>query len=268
MIRLIALDLDGTLLGPNNQISPADEAAVRAALERGVHVVLATSRWYGLARHTALRLGLETPIICHNGAHVLESNGGADLLHLRIPMDMAREICALSDEGGYETYTTVNGTTFVRADWTAHVDAARFSGDMRPASNHADHVTAPATGILVFGDEGVRAVTEAFAERYAGALTFPAGWSETMRPYVTITAAGADKGRGLRLACEHLAVPLEETMAVGDTAPDVPMFEVAGLGVAMGNAPEEVQLKADAVAPSNTEEGVAWAIRRYVQEEG
>ncbi len=268
MIRLIALDLDGTLLGPNNQISAADEAAVRTALDRGVQVVLATSRWYGLARRTALRLDLQTPIICHNGAHVLESNGGAELLHLRIPTDMAREICALSDEGGYETYTTVDGVTYVRADWTAHVDPARIGDDMRPDTNHLEHVTAPATGILVFGGEGVRAVTEAFAERYAATLTFPAGWSDTMRPYVTITDAGADKGRALRLVCEHLGVPLEETMAVGDTAPDVPMFEVAGLGVAMGNAPEEVQLKADAVAPSNTEDGVARAIRRHALEEG
>jgi hydroxymethylpyrimidine pyrophosphatase-like HAD family hydrolase len=67
--------------------------------------------------------------------------------------------------------------------------------------------------------------------------------------------------------CEHLGVPLEEAMAMGDAQPDVAMFEVAGIGVAMGNAIDDVKAQADAVAPSNTEGGVAWAIRRYVLEE-
>ena len=81
---------------------------------------------------------------------------------------------------------------------------------------------------------------------------------------IAASTPGADKGRALRLVCEQLGVPLEEAMAVGDAAPDVAMFDVAKVGVAMGNAPEDVQAQADAVAPSNLEGGVAWAIRRFV----
>lgn len=268
MIRLIALDLDGTLLGPDHRIHDADREAVRLALERGVQIVLNTSRWYGVAQITARRLELPAPLICHNGAHIKEPEDGLELLHLPIPMDAAREVVAFCDEAGFETYTTVAGTTYMRRPQDSQIDPQRLPKDMRLAKTHAEYVTGPATGIVVFGEEAVQALVSTFAERYAGELTFPLGWSESLQPYLTITAADADKGRALRLVCEHLGVPTEEAMAVGDTAHDVPMFEAASLGVAMGNAPAEVQSKADAVAPSNTEGGVGWAIQRYVLEEG
>jgi len=264
MIRLIALDLDGTLLGPNFRISEADQAAVAAARDRDVQIALNTARWYGLAQRSARRLELETPLICHNGAHIREPNGDAELLHLQIPTELAREIAALCDEHGFETYCTVGGVTYMR---TPHeIDPQRLPKDMRLAATHAQHITAPATGILVFGEAAVSAIVEAFGERYANELVLPIGESEGVQPYVTITAAGADKGRALRLLCEHIGVPPEETMAIGDAEPDVPMFELAAIGVAMGNAPDSVQAKANAVAPSNAESGVAWAIRRFVLE--
>ena len=267
VIRLIALDLDGTLLGSDWRVSAIDGEAVAEARDRGVQIVLNTARWYGIALRTARRLELHTPLICHNGAHIKQPDDGAELLHLRIAKEHAREIAAFCDEGGFETMTTIDGVTYLRTPAEAAIDPQRLPKDMRVAKTHAEFVTAPATGILVFGDDAVQAVTDAFAERYAGVIGFPVGWSEALRPYVTITDAGADKGRALRLVCEQLGVPPEEAMAVGDAAPDVAMFDVAKVGVAMGNAPEDVKARADAVAPSNVEGGVAWAIRRFVFEE-
>ncbi|MBI4570390.1 MAG: HAD family phosphatase [Chloroflexi bacterium] len=265
MIRLVALDLDGTLLGADFRVADADSEAVRAALERGVHVVINTSRWYGLANRTARRLELRAPMVCHNGAHIREPLEGEELLHLRIPQAIAREIAACCDEGGWETYTSVDGITYMRSRWDAQIDPARLPPDMRPAKNHAEHVTADATGFVVFGEDAVAALIERFAGRYADVLAFPVGVGES-RPYVTITAGGVDKGTGLLLVCERLGVAPEEAMAVGDAVPDVAMFEVAGTGVAMGNAPDEVKALATATAPANTEGGVAWAIRRFVFE--
>ena len=268
MIRLVALDLDGTLLGSDWRIGEADSAAVTAARERGVRVVINTARWYGLAQRTARHLGLRAPLICHSGAHIKEPDDGPELLHLTIAPEPAREVAAFCDERGFETYTTVAGVTYIRTSREAGIDPQRLPEGMRVAKTHAEHVTGPVTGFVIIGEEPTRAVVEALAERYAGVLSFSAGWSEAFPPSVTVTVAGADKGRGLRLVCEHLGVPLEEAMAVGDTAQDIPMLEAAGLGVAMGNAPEDVKAKADAVAPSNAEGGVGWAIRRFVLEEG
>lgn len=268
MIRLISLDLDGTLLGSNWRIGEADSAAVTAARERGVRVVINTARWYGLAQRTARHLELRAPLICHSGAHIKEPDDGPELLHLPIAPEPGREVAAFCDERGFETYTTVDGVTYIRTPREAGIDPQRLPEGMRVAKNHAEHVTGPVTGFVIIGEEPVRVVVDALAERYAGVLSFSAGWSEAFPPSVTVTVAGADKGRGLRLVCEHLGVPPDEAMAVGDTAQDVPMLEAAGLGVAMGNAPEDVKARADAVAPSNAEGGVGWAIRRFVLEEG
>jgi Cof subfamily protein (haloacid dehalogenase superfamily) len=267
VIRLVALDLDGTLLGPGWRVADADKAAIAAAAARGVHIVIDTTRWYEIALRTARRLELTAPMICHNGAHIKSPESGEDLLHLPIAAEIAREIASFCDERGWETYTTVNGITYMRSRWEAQIDPARLPQDMRIARTHAEHVTQPVTGILVFGDDAVQEVPAAFAQRYDGALAFPVGWSESQQPYVTVTVAGVDKGTGLRFVCERLGVPLEESMAVGDAQPDIAMLDIAGVGVAMGNAIDDVKAQADAVAPSNTEGGVAWAIRRYVLEE-
>jgi Cof subfamily protein (haloacid dehalogenase superfamily) len=267
MIRLVALDLDGTLLGPDWRVADTDKEALAAARARGVHIVIDTTRWYEIALRTARRLELTAPMICHNGAHIKSPESGDDLLHLPIATEIAREIASFCDERGWETYTTVNGITYIRSRWEAQIDPARLPQDMRIAKTHAEHVAAPVTGILVFGDHAVQEVPAAFAQRYDGALAFPVGWSESQQPYVTVTVAGVDKGTGLRFVCECLGVPLEESMAVGDAQPDLAMLDIAGVGVAMGNAIDDVKAQADAVAPSNTEGGVAWAIRRYVLEE-
>jgi Cof subfamily protein (haloacid dehalogenase superfamily) len=267
MIRLIALDLDGTLLGPDFRVAEADGEAVLAAKERGVIIVLNTARWYGIALRTARRLGVTAPLICHNGAHVKSpDDNGAELLHMPIPTDAAREITARCDEGGWETYTSVEGITYMRSRWESAIDPARLPDDMRIAKTHAEYVTSPATGIIVFSEEGVRGVIDAFEAAYRGTLDFHAAWSESSQPYVSITAAGAGKGKALQLVLDQLDVAPGDVLAVGDALPDVPMFELAGVGVAMGNAPGDVKARADDVAPSNQEGGVAWAIQKYVLE--
>ena len=261
MIRLIALDLDGTLLGPNNRVSQEDSDAVIAARDKGIHIVLNTARWYGVAQYTSRRLELTTPLICMSGAHVQEPNEGTELLHLKIPTEIAREIANLCDENGYETYTTVDGVTYMRTPRAAQIDPARLPKDMKLEQTHIGHVTVPATGFVVFGEEAVNALLGRFGEKYADILAFPVGTGE--QTYVTITGGPADKGTALRLVCEYLEVPLEEAMAVGDAEPDLDMFEVAATSVAMGNAADSVKEVADAVAPSNAESGVAWAIREF-----
>ena len=266
MIRLVALDLDGTLLGPDSRVSEADQAAVAEAQRRGVHVSINTSRWYSIALRTARRLELTAPLACHNGAHIREANEGADILHVRIPLDISREIASYCDAGGWETYTTVDGVTYMRTRWQDQIDPARLPQDMRLAATHAEHVTSDATGFVVFGEDAVAGLVSEFESRYPGQLAYPIGISETGNPYVTITGPGFDKGTALRRVCEHLGVPLEESMAMGDAIPDAAMFELAGVGVAMGNASPELKALADAEAPSNSEGGVAWAIRRYVLE--
>ena len=122
MIRLIALDLDGTLIGPDWRVGEADSAAVAAARERGVTIVINTARWYGLALRTAKYLELRAPLICHSGALIREPDDGRELLHLRMAPEPARAVAAFCDEHGFETYTTVDGVTYIRTSREAEID--------------------------------------------------------------------------------------------------------------------------------------------------
>jgi hydroxymethylpyrimidine pyrophosphatase-like HAD family hydrolase len=227
-----------------------------------VHIVFATSRWYMLAKRTADALGVTSPIICHNGAMIRNPIDGSSLLDLRVPAGPAVEIAAIADEHGYESMATVDDVTHLltrRPD----IDPARLPKGMVPAQRLSDHVGNGVEAFLFFGQDAVDGLRNAAGGRYDGVLNLAWGYSATFPPYLNIVNAGADKGRALRMVCEHVGVPLEAAMAIGDAAPDLEMMKVAGVSVAMGNAPDDVKAQVDVVGPSNLDDGVAWAIREF-----
>ena len=261
-VRLIAVDLDGTLLTRGNTVSDVNAAAVREAVAAGVHIVLATARWYTLAKATADALGVTSPMICHNGAMVRDPRDGAYLLHERIPAQPAREIAAIADERRYECVVTVDDVTYMITQ-RPNVEPARLPGGIRLAERLSDAVTDGAEGFIFFGQQAVDGLRSTLDGNYDGVLNLAWGYSATFPPYVNIVHAAADKGRALRLVCEHAGVPLDESLAIGDAAPDLDMMSVAGMSMAMGNAPDDVKARATVVGPSNLEDGVAWAIREF-----
>ena len=261
-VRLIALDLDGTLLNRGSEVSEGNAAAVRDAVAAGVHIVIATSRWYLLAKRTADALGVTSPIICHNGAMVRSPIDDARLLDLGVPAAAAIEIAAIADEGQYESMATVNDTTYLLTR-RPNIDPARLPHGMVQTQRLSEHVTGGVEAFLFFGQDACDGIRGRVGDRYEDVLNLAYGVSETFPPYLNIVHAGADKGRALQLVCEHVAVPIEPSMAIGDAAPDLPMMRAAGIGMAMGNAPDDVKAQADAVGPSNLDDGVAWAIREF-----
>jgi HAD superfamily hydrolase (TIGR01484 family) len=261
-VRLVALDLDGTLLEKGNTVSDGNAAAVRDAVAAGVHIVFATSRWYLLAKRTADMLGVTAPIICHNGAMIRDPADGSTLLRLDVPAEPAREIAALADEHHYESMATVDDITYLLTKMP-NVDPKRLPPVMQVTQRLSDHVRDGAEGFLFFGEDAVRGVPAALGAKYDGVLNLASGYSETFPAYLNIVHADADKGRALQLVCERLGVLLEETMAIGDAAPDLDMMRPAGISVAMGNAPDDVKAQVDVVGPGNREDGVAWAIREF-----
>jgi Cof subfamily protein (haloacid dehalogenase superfamily) len=260
-VRLIALDLDGTLL-VGNRVSDANAAAVRDAVAAGVHIVFATARWYSLAKRTADLLGVTSPIICHNGAMIREPADGSALLDLELPADAAIDIAALADEQRYEGMVTVNDATYMITKRT-DIDPSRLPGGMLLTERLSDHVGGGAAAFLFFGQDAVDGIPEKLGEKHAKSCNFAAGWSATWPAYLNIVHRDADKGRALRMVCERVGVDPEDAMAIGDAAPDLDMMRAVGVGMAMGNAPDDVKAQADVVGPSNLDDGVAWAIREF-----
>jgi Cof subfamily protein (haloacid dehalogenase superfamily) len=261
-VRLIALDLDGTLLTGANTVSDANAAAVREAVAAGVHIVLATSRWYRTAKPIAELLGITSPIICHNGAMVRSPIDDSTLLHLTVPAAAAAEIAAIADAAGRGGMVTVDDVTYLIRR-RPNVSPFELPPGMVLTGRLSDHTSRDVDAFLFFGQDAVDGVQRELGGRFAAELNLAAGYSETFPPYLNIVHAGADKGRALALVCEHVGVPLAEAMAIGDAAPDLEMMRVAGISMAMGNAPDEVKSQVDVVGPNNHDDGVAWAIREY-----
>src|SRR5881296_3689272 len=107
MFKLIALDLDGTLLNSSMRLSEVNEAALRDAMSAGLQIVFATARFYGIAKRTADRVGIQAPLICSNGALVKSPSDGRELLHRTVDPELAREVTTFGDERGWEMFTTI-----------------------------------------------------------------------------------------------------------------------------------------------------------------
>jgi Cof subfamily protein (haloacid dehalogenase superfamily) len=261
-IRLIALDLDGTLLNPQNQVSDQDAAAVREAVAAGVSVVFATSRWHQAARRTAVALGLDGYIISHNGALVRSCDGSRELRHFTIDEGLALALARHIDAVEGDAYMTIEDHTYLRSSRIR--DLNRLPTDMALCNSLEGSLNGQPTAFLLFGRDAVRATVEAFRHHHDVELNLAEGFSETFPDYLNIVHARADKGAGLLAVCDALDVAPEAAMAVGDAGPDVAMFRAAGIGVAMGNAAASVKAAATALAPPNSQGGVAWAIRKFV----
>lgn len=263
MYRALALDLDGTLLNSGLRLSDTNGEAVRAAMERGVKVVLATARFYGIASRTAARLDVQTPLICSNGALVKSPSDGKELLHLTLDHDLAREVTTLGDDRGWEMFTTIGDTTYMQM--RPGIIPERLPGGLKIAERQSDHIDEGApVCVLAFGQDAVDEIAEHFLTAYEGRARFSINRPTNSPHYVILTHPDGEKARALAIVLKDLGIAPEDTIAMGDSESDIGMFRLAGLGIAMRNSPDEVRREALHVAPSNDEDGVAWAVRKFL----
>lgn len=263
MYKLLALDLDGTLLNSGLRLSDTNRDAVRAAMERGVQVVLATARFYGIALRTASRLEVTTPLICSNGALVKRPEDGGELLHLHLDGDLAREVTARGDDRGWEMFTTIGDSTYMKM--RQGIIPERLPGGLKIAERQSDHLSEGSpTCVLAFGEDAVNEISDRFLAPYDGRAAFSINRPTNSPHYVILTHPQADKASALEIVLDELGVPPDQTIAIGDSESDVGMFRLTGFGIAMRNSPDEVKRAALHVAPSNDEDGVAWAIQKFL----
>ena len=268
-VTLVAVDLDGTLLRSDSTLDPAGSQALAAASQRGVRVVLSTTRTPDTVRRFASEIGLSDPLICTNGAVILASPSGPLWQSRAIPRCIARSLVELADRVGYPLITTVGDVTYYRQLGGEPLGSSRPGRCVVGQNADVLGVEGAVTRVLCYDAEGIVALHAVCSESFSDEVHV-----ETyLRPdgsvkSLGIFAAGSDKGTALRFVATLLDVDLARTMAIGDNPNDLPMFDLAGIRVAMGNATQGVRSSATVVAPSNDEGGVAWAIERYVTRGG
>jgi 5-amino-6-(5-phospho-D-ribitylamino)uracil phosphatase len=261
-IDLIALDLDGTLVDLDGNVSPGNRAAVLAALQAGVRVALVTGRGADLPARLVRELKLNVPSICAHGALTKDFLAGRTIGHIPIPLQYAVELIDYAESRGLDAAMYVD-ERFVRAQGApVHMD------DMRLPHWHTvvslrDALTVAPTFIRFFGRRAVEEVRTAFAHLPLHFKHEVFGELEEC----AITSSQATKENALAQLCASLQIPRERVLAVGDSRNDVPMLQWAGIGVAMGNAAPEVRQAVGRVTGECENDGAAQAIYEYALDE-
>jgi Cof subfamily protein (haloacid dehalogenase superfamily) len=262
-VRALAIDLDGTLLTSDDTLSPRNLAAVGAALDAGIDVILATARWYQQVERVARPLGLTQAAIACSGAEVRRLSDGADLMDTRLPAEFAAELYEVLDGQRAIAWLPLDDTVLMKAEGSFDLPLPELRQVSRLSG--ADGGVAPRMALVqgTAASEAVIANLEARWRDRVHFLTSITGYGKTL---LTLTAVGADKGVALRVACQDHGIDPGAVLAIGDSGNDVEMFRVAGRSVAMGQASDEVKAAADEVTGRNDEDGVAQAIERLLAE--
>lgn len=262
-IRLVAIDLDGTLLTDGKKVADRTAAALRCLPAKGVKVVIASARPPRSVRPFYSLLELDTLQINYNGALVWDAAAGKAFYHQPMParrvramVDVARNLsdevlvsCEILDrwytDRFEQAYTTETGRIF-KPDLVAPLE---------------EFLTQSITKLMFLGEGTLMSrVREVLL---AAGFGNSASILRCEPELIQIMDNRASKAAALRMVAGHYGIPMEEVMAIGDAANDVPMLQAAGVAVAVDNAHPQVKEVADWVAPSNNDHGVHAALVRY-----
>ena len=276
-IKIISLDLDGTLLDSQKRLSDGNRAALEEAAAKGVLIVPTTGRFFGMMPQSIRDLPFVRYAITINGAQVYDRETGTAIVREEIPLDMALDIMRLLDgyDVIYDCYRSNWGwmTESLQNKAEDYATDAHYVKMVREFRNPVPELKAylestasegDVQKVMLFarntpGSEAVtKAITEAVRERFPQIKATSSTWNN-----LELNIATAHKGNSLRRFAEHLGYALDNCMALGDGTNDLSMIEAAGLGVAMSNAHPLVIAAADHVTASNDEDGVAKAIRDF-----
>jgi Cof subfamily protein (haloacid dehalogenase superfamily) len=272
MIRLIGIDIDGTLLDTNGHMPEANRVAIHDAVAAGVHVALVTGRSYPFARPVADRLPVSISLIVSNGA-VERAMDGATLARRLLDRQTARHILDATRPHRHAAALIFDRdfdrqVVYETMDWD-------HPGRQRYWSRNHSHIaqSIPLEDALiedpiqVMFNGGVEAMRTLFDWLRAEVNSCTISMTEYLHrdfSLVDVTSVEASKGRALAWRAEQLGLRRDEVMAVGDNFNDVEMLEFAGQPVVMGNAVEGLRSRGWHVTGHQDEAGLAQAIRRFV----
>jgi Cof subfamily protein (haloacid dehalogenase superfamily) len=277
--RLLALDIDGTLVNSRDELGQATREALVRAGESGIHVVLATGRRYSRALGLVGPLGIEVPLITASGALVKDPRDHRTLYRAEFDRALLCESMAIIEASGYDPVvcadTYAEGFDFYQA--RAEVESAELTEyfALNPGDGRIwpDLVANPPPGVFTVFAMGTREemleLDRTLHRRLPKQLSTHVLRSPRYTGFMCEYApAGVTKWSAVRRLAAGWGIPDEAICAVGDDVNDVAMIRAAGLGVAMGNALPEVKEAADRIAPSQADDGlvevVDWLLRDTV----
>lgn len=267
--RLLAMDMDGTVLNSEKKITACTDSAIRKALAQGKEVLFATGRCPVEVREYLNVFPEMNYVLCLSGALVLDLRQGKTLANTTIPRSLAEQI--LSAAAGLDAMVTLyaGDDVFVERKRKGNMayygcqcfaklydDCAIWVEDIHDVlACHGDRIYK--ANIFCHSPEEWKKADEALRG-------LPLNYASGIPNNYEISPQGVDKGVGLQKLCEAAGIPIQQAIAVGDEGNDAAMIRAAGLGIAMGNASEPIKAQADAVTADCDHDGVAAVIETYL----
>jgi hypothetical protein len=266
VIQLVAYDLDGTLVGRDLVLRPRVRAAIARVRATGVRGCIVTGRMYQASLPYARELELDAPLVCYQGAAIVDPQTDEVLFDMPLPNATALEVVEMAERDGMHVQLYRNDTYYCE-------QRNRFS-DLYAHLSRVEPVVVPSLRELFGTSVATKAVVIAdapVAEQYAKQLQEKLGKrayvTRSYPEFVEILNPFVDKGEALEFVAARLEIPIGNVLAIGDSWNDAPLLEAAGIGVAMGSAPGEIRVLADAVVADVEHDGVAEALDRYIPQD-
>ena len=269
MIKLIAMDMDGTLLNDDHAtISRRNLDALHAAAERGIEVVIASGRTWSILEDIARNIGVVRYVLISNGAAILDLKTGEWVLQVGMPEQQVLDFIRVLDDHNTPFELFCEGTAYMERKYQEramqYVLSPAYGKLFQERMTLVDHLAPAIAGrtvekIHVFHVEPEERVELTAALQAVGPFESACAYATNME----ITSPDADKGRALSVLCQRLGIDASEVMAFGDADNDLGMLSWAGCSFAMGNGTDKAKAAAGQVTGTNSESGVAQGVERY-----
>ena len=262
MYKLVAVDLDGTLLDSSRQVSARNRQAIKDMLDAGRIFSISTGRpLQGITTFIDM-IGADLPVIIYNGAMAITSKTKTILHECAMEGAPAEAVVRFGREHGTNVFVYAGGELYVAEINQPVKDYMKVIGIAPNVTHDLSKIAAKGVTKVLFRDtpDKIAALQNAIKPHFEGKVNYFTSWPNLLE-FVNINTS---KGVAMQKIGEHYGIAQTEMMAIGDSYNDADMIRYAALGVAMGNAPQQIKDIADAVTSTNDEDGVAEAIYRYV----
>ena len=253
--RFVVMDLDDTILNSSESINEYTLRVIERLKGRGVVFTLATGRTFSSARPYAEELNIEVPIITYNGAYIRSPEAGEPLYHRPLDIETARSIIFDAEKRGLHINFYQNDQLYVaemnsKIRWYESIAGIKA----RAVGKISEFISQPPTKLLLIIDDRDRHqyFLKYFLEKYPQLEIV-----ESKPNLIEFDAPGVNKGKALEIVADHLDVDKEKSIGIGDSGNDLALIKEAGLGIAMGNAPDKLKRVADMVAGDHNDNGAA-----------